>query len=173
MLLTISTTHRPATDLGYLLHKNPGRFQSFTLPFGRADVFYPEADADRCTAALLLDIDPVGLVRPKSGMSNSGGWLQQYVNDRPYVASSHLSVAIASVFSSALAGNYRDRPELAQQPIPLEAQLPTLPSREGRNSSSGCSSHWATPLKSRNTRWMRTSPSGEPVPASEWASRGW
>ena len=131
MLLTISTTHRPATDLGYLLHKNPSRFQSFPLSFGRADVFYPVADADRCTAALLLDIDPVGLVRPKAGASNSGGWLQQYVNDRPYVASSHLSVAIASVFSSALAGSSRDRPELAQQPIPLEAQLPTLPSREG------------------------------------------
>ena len=24
MLLTITTTHRPATDLGYLLHKHPG-----------------------------------------------------------------------------------------------------------------------------------------------------
>ena len=131
MLLTISTTHRPATDLGYLPHKNPGRFQSFPLPFGRADVFYPVADADRCTAALLLEIDPVELVRPKAGASNATGWLQHYVNDRPYVASSHLSVAIASVFNSALAGNSRDRPELAQQPIPLEAQLPTLPSREG------------------------------------------
>ena len=131
MLLTISTTHRPATDLGYLLHKNPGRYQSFTLPFGRADVFYPMAEVERCTAALLLEIDPVGLVRPKAGASNSAGWLQQYVNDRPYVASSHLSVAIASVFNSALAGNSRERPELVQQAIPLEAQLPTLPSREG------------------------------------------
>ena len=131
MLLTISTTYRPATDLGYLLHKNPGRFQSFPLPFGKADVFYPVADMDRCTAALLLDIDPVGLVRPKAGASDSAGGLQQYVNDRPYVASSHLSVAIASVFGSALAGNSRERPELAQLPIPLEAQLPTLPSREG------------------------------------------
>ena len=131
MLLTISTTHRPATDLGYLLHKNPGRFQSFTLPFGRAEVFYPVAEAERCTAALLLDIDPVGLVRRKAGSSDSAGWLQEYVNDRPYVASSHLSVAIASVFNSALAGNSRERPDLAQQAIPLEAQLPTLPSREG------------------------------------------
>jgi len=131
MLLTISTTHRPATDLGYLLHKNPGRFQSFTLPFGRANVFYPVADVDRCTAALLLDIDPVGLARPKAGASGSAGWLQEYVNDRPYVASSYLSVAIASVFNSALAGNSRERPELARQAIPLEAQLPTLPSREG------------------------------------------
>ena len=92
-------------------------------------MFYPVAEAERCTAALLLDIDPVGLARPRAGPSNATGWLQQYVNDRPYVASSHLSVAIASVFNSALAGNSRERPELAQQAIPLEAQLPTLPSR--------------------------------------------
>ncbi len=131
MLLTITTTHNPATDLGYLLHKNPGRLQSFPLPFGRADVFYPEAEPDRCTAALLLDIDPVGLVRPRAGAPDSAGWLQQYVNDRPYVASSHLSVAIASVFGSALAGRSRERPELTEQAIPLEARLPTLPSREG------------------------------------------
>ena len=84
MLLTISTTHQPATDLGFLVHKNPNRFQSFNLPFGRADVFYPEAESHRCTVALLLNIDPVGLVRPKPGAPNAGGWLEQYVNDRPY-----------------------------------------------------------------------------------------
>ena len=131
MLLTITTTHQPATDLGYLLHKNPNRLQSFRLPFGQAQVFYPEAEQNRCTAALLLDIDPVGLVRPKAGSPAAASWLEQYVNDRPYVASSHLSVAIASVFGSALAGNSRERPELAEQAIPLEAQLPTVPSREG------------------------------------------
>ena len=131
VLLTISTTHQPATDLGFLLHKNPGRLQSFTLPFGRADVFYPEAERDRCTMALLLDIDPVGLVRPKRGASNSGVWLEQYVNDRPYVASSHLSVAIASVFGSALAGTSRERPDLAESAIPLEARIAAVPTRDG------------------------------------------
>ena len=131
VLLTISTTHQPATDLGFLLHKNPGRLQSFTLPFGRADVFYPEAEHDRCTVALLLEIDPVGLVRHKSGAPSSGGWLEQYVNDRPYVASSHLSVAIASVFGSALAGASKERPELAESAIPLEARIAAVPSREG------------------------------------------
>ena len=131
MLLTISTTHRPATDLGFLLHKNPDRFQTFDLSFGRADVFYPEADSHRCTAALLLHIDPVGLARPKSGGSASGDWLGQYVNDRPYVASSHLSVAMASVFGSALAGKSRDRPGLAERAIPLEACVPVASSREG------------------------------------------
>ena len=65
MLLTITTTHRPATDLGYLLHKHPDRFQSFDLSFGKAHVFYPEAADDRCTACLLLDVDPVGMVRGK------------------------------------------------------------------------------------------------------------
>ena len=131
MLLTISTTYQPATDLGFLLHKNPSRFQSFNLPFGRADVFYPEAESHRCTAALLLDIDPVGLVRPKPGASNAGSWLEQYVNDRPYVASSHLSVAIASVFGSALAGKSSERAELAERAIPLEAGISVVPSREG------------------------------------------
>src|SRR4051812_48641978 len=102
MLLTITTTHQPATDLGYLLHKNPARPQSFDLPYGRARVFYPEADENRCTAALLLEIDPVALVRGKAGAESQGRPLQPYVNDRPYVASSFLSVAIAQVYGSAL-----------------------------------------------------------------------
>lgn len=131
MLLTISTTHRPATDLGFLLHKNPGRSQSFKLPFGRAEVFYPEAASHRCTIVLLLNVDPVGLVRPKPGASRDGGRLEQHVNDRPYVASSHLSVAIARVFGSALAGKSSERPDLAEEAIPLEAWIPVTPSREG------------------------------------------
>ena len=131
MLLTISTTHRPATDLGFLVYKNPSRFQSFNLPFGRAEVFYPEAESHRCTVALLLNFDPLGLFRPKPGTPKAGGWLEQYVNDRPYVASSHLSVAIASVFGSALSGNSRERPELAKSAIPLEARIAVIPSREG------------------------------------------
>ena len=130
-MLTITTTYQPATDLGFLLHKNPSRFQSFKLPFGRADVFYPEADGNRCSAALLLHIDPVSLVRPKSGASHAGDWLGQYVNDRPYVASSHMSVAIASVFGSALAGKSTERPDLADMPIPLEVNVPVMPSGDG------------------------------------------
>jgi 3' terminal RNA ribose 2'-O-methyltransferase Hen1 len=129
MLLTITTTHQPATDLGYLLHKNPERMQSFALNFGQAHVFYPEASAERCTATLLVDVDPVGLVR-RSGPAG-GQALEQYVNDRPYVASSFLSVAIASVFGSALGGRSRERPELAETAIPLTARLPVVPSRGG------------------------------------------
>ena len=112
MLLELTTTQRPATDLGFLLHKNPARAQSFDLSFGRVHVFYPEATAERCTAALLLDVDSVGLVRGKGGPEGEGGLLQQYVNDRPYVASSFLSVAIARVFGSALKGESKERPDL-------------------------------------------------------------
>ena len=123
MLLTISTTHSPATDLGYLLHKNPARVQAFDLSFGKAHVFYPQASEECCTAALLLDVDPVALVRGRGSMTTD------YVNDRPYVASSFLSVAIARVFGSALGGRCRDRPELVAKPLPLVAGIAALPCR--------------------------------------------
>jgi 3' terminal RNA ribose 2'-O-methyltransferase Hen1 len=129
MLLSISTTNRPATDLGYLLHKNPARCQSFPLSFGNAHLFYPEAAEDRCTAALLLDVDPVGMVRGRGGISQSV--LAQYVNDRPYVASSLMSVAIAQVLGPALDGRSKERPELAGTAIPLVASLQVLPCRGG------------------------------------------
>lgn len=131
MLLTITSTHAPATDLGYLLHKNPAKVQSFPLSFGQAHVFYPEATNERCTAALLLDVDPVGLVRNRRGPSGDGGTLDQYVNDRPYVASSFISVAIARVFGSALAGRSKGRPELTEIPMPLAAKISVLPCRGG------------------------------------------
>lgn len=127
MQLTITTTHRPATDLGYLLGKNPARVQSFDLSFGRVHVFYPEASDERCSATLLLDIDPVGLVRGRQGPAGEGRALEQYVNDRPYVASSFLSVAISQVLGSALSGRCRERPELATTAIPLRATLAAVP----------------------------------------------
>ncbi len=129
MLLTITTTHRPATDLGFLLHKNPARCQTFPLSFGNAQVFYPEAEEDRCTAALLLEVDPVAMVRGRSRQSQ--GILAQYVNDRPYVASSLMSVAIAQVLGPALDGRSKERPALAQMPIPLVAAIEVLPCRGG------------------------------------------
>ena len=115
MLLTLTTTHAPATDLGFLLHKHPDRHQAFDLPFGTAHVFYPEASADRCTAALFVDVDPVALVRGRPG-AVGGGLLGQYVNDRPYVASSFLSVAMRRRFSvRRWQGRCKDsRPELAR-----------------------------------------------------------
>src|SRR5256885_11447350 len=131
MLLTLTTTHSPATDLGYLLRKNPARSQSFSLSFGKAHVFYPEASPERCTVALLVEVDPVGLVRNRRGPSGEGGTLDQYVNDRPYVASSFLSVAIARVLGSALAGRSKGRPELTDIRMPLTAKISVLPCRGG------------------------------------------
>jgi 3' terminal RNA ribose 2'-O-methyltransferase Hen1 len=127
MILSITTTHRPATDLGYLLHKHPGRCQTFEISYGQAHVFYPEATTERCTAALLLDIDPVSLVRSREKSRFGGHLLQQYVNDRPYVASSFLSTAIAQVYGTAMAGRSKDRPELVNTPLPLEATLSAVP----------------------------------------------
>jgi 3' terminal RNA ribose 2'-O-methyltransferase Hen1 len=131
MLLTITTTHQPATDLGYLLHKNPDKLQIFDLAFGQVQVFYPVATPELCTAALVLDINSVELARGKAGRQPQT--LGDYVSDRPYVASSFLSVAMAQVFRSALLGQCRDRSELADTAIPLVAKIPVLPAR-GRES---------------------------------------
>ncbi|HEY3952363.1 MAG TPA: 3' terminal RNA ribose 2'-O-methyltransferase Hen1 [Streptosporangiaceae bacterium] len=131
MLLTVSTTHAPATDLGYLLHKHPGRVQSFPQSVGTAHVFYPDAGDERCTAALLLEVDPIGLVRGRKGPSGDGFALGQYVNDRPYAASSMLAMAVKDVFRTALAGRCTARPELAAAPIPLEISVTAVPCRGG------------------------------------------
>src|SRR5580692_1959573 len=130
MLLTITTTHRPATDLGYLLHKNPAKVHSFELSFGKAHLFYPEATEERCTAALLLDVDPVGLVRGK-GQRGEGATLDQYVNDRPYVLSSFTSVAIGRALGTAMTGRSKGRQELAERKIPLTAILHVIACRGG------------------------------------------
>ncbi|MGV9812680.1 3' terminal RNA ribose 2'-O-methyltransferase Hen1 [Streptomyces cellulosae] len=137
MFLTISTTgsaQRPATDLGHLLHKHPEKAQAFSTSYGTAHVLYPEADAERCTAALLLEVDAVALVRRGKGKGRGGApdaALTQYVNDRPYAASSLLAVALGSVFSSAMRGVCTARPELPDAPRPLRIEVPALPARGG------------------------------------------
>lgn len=137
MFLTISTTgspERPATDLGYLLHKHPGKTQAFSTSHGTAHVFYPEATAERCTAALLLEVDPVALVRRGHGKGRGGApdaALAQYVNDRPYAASSLFAVALSGVFRSALSGRCTARPELPERAVALRVEIPVLPARGG------------------------------------------
>jgi 3' terminal RNA ribose 2'-O-methyltransferase Hen1 len=121
VLLTLTTTRAPATDLGYLLVKHPDRVHSFDVPTGTAYVIYPEATAERCTAALLLDVDPQRLRSQRDTFD-----LGQYVNDRPYAASSLLAGALAKVFRSALRGVSKDRPELAAEDLPLEIRVPVL-----------------------------------------------
>ena len=130
MLLTISTSHAPATDLGFLLHKHPDRIHERTVPFGTKRVCYPEAGPDRCTAALVVEVDPVGLVR-RRGHRGRHSSLGHYVNDRPSVASSFLATAITEMFATALAGRSAERPDLAATAIPLVVHLPVLPCRGG------------------------------------------
>lgn len=129
MLLTITTTMTPATDLGYLLHKHPDRVNSLTVSSGTAHVFYPEATAERCTAALLLEVDPIGLVRRAKGAPE--GELGHYVNDRPYAASSLLAVAMKEAFRTALTGRCDSRPEMAARAIPLTINVPALRCKGG------------------------------------------
>jgi 3' terminal RNA ribose 2'-O-methyltransferase Hen1 len=136
MLLCITLTEPPATDLGYLLHKHPDRLQSFAVSAGQAHVFYPEAAEERCTAALLLEIDPIALVRGHRRASAAGGGpeafsLAEYVNDRPYAASSMLAVAMGRVFRTAMTGRCDARPDLAARPLPLEISIPALSCRGG------------------------------------------
>ena len=128
MFLSIATTHQPATDLGYLLMKHPGRVHETEHAFGRSYVLFPEAGAERCEAVLLLEVDPIELVR---GRGQTEGLLDQYVNDRPYAASSLLSVALNRVFRTAMAGTSRERQPLADSAIPLEITVRPLPAQGG------------------------------------------
>ncbi|MER9012996.1 3' terminal RNA ribose 2'-O-methyltransferase Hen1 [Mesorhizobium sp. M0199] len=128
MFLSVATTHRPATDLGFLLHKHPDRLHETDLSFGKGWLFYPEATEERCEAALLLDVDPIGLVR---GKGRAEGLLDQYVNDRPYAASSFLSVALNKMLRTAMTGMSKERQELASGELPLEAVVTPLPMRGG------------------------------------------
>ncbi|WP_448316033.1 3' terminal RNA ribose 2'-O-methyltransferase Hen1 [Streptomyces sp. CO7] len=137
MFLTITTTgtpENPATDLGFLLHKHPDKAQPFSTSYGTAYVFYPQATEERCTAALLLEVDPVALVRRGRGKGRGGApdsALAQYVNDRPYAASSLVAVALSAVFSTAMKGQCNARPELPGRPLPLRVEIPSLPARGG------------------------------------------
>ncbi|MEU5212679.1 3' terminal RNA ribose 2'-O-methyltransferase Hen1 [Streptomyces sp. NPDC020742] len=137
MFLTIAITgsaDRPATDLGFLLHKRPDKSQQFSTAHGTAHVFYPEAHTERCSVALLLEVDPIALVRRGRGKGRGGApdsALGQYVNDRPYAASSLLAVALRSVFASAMKGQCAARPDLVARALPLRIEVPVLPARGG------------------------------------------
>ena len=133
MLLKIKTTHTPATDLGYLLQKHPAKFQTKDLSFGKAHIFYPEANASSCTAALLLDINSVKLARSREKNYSGSFQLDHYVNDRPYTASSFMTTAIAKVYGSALNGKCKDKPELVNVEIPLEAELSVVTAKAGES----------------------------------------
>lgn len=131
MLLTISTTHQPASDLGYLLHKHPDKLQSVDLSIGKAHIFYPESTDARTTVSLLLDINSIDMVRGRENTSGKGFSLGQYVNDRPYVASSFMSVALSKAFSTAMNGKCNNRPELLGIEMPFEVKITVLSAPKG------------------------------------------
>ena len=129
MLVSLTSTTPVATDLGYLLHKHPDRVRSVDVRFGRAHVFYPEATSQRCTATTYVEVDPLGSARHRRERRAQG--LEPYVNDRPYAASSILSVALGRLFGTAMSGTCEARPELVAQPLDLEIDLPVVPLRGG------------------------------------------
>ena len=131
MILNISTTHRPATDLGYLLHKHPDKFQTLDLSVGKVHIFYPETSEERTTISLLLDIDPIDMVRGARNLGGDHFTLGHYINDRPYVASSFMSVALSKAFSSAMNGKCKDKPELVDLKFPFEVCIAVIPAPKG------------------------------------------
>ncbi|MGD9210547.1 MAG: 3' terminal RNA ribose 2'-O-methyltransferase Hen1 [Desulfobacteraceae bacterium] len=131
MLLTITTTHKPTADLGFLLHKHPDRFQSVELSVGKAHIFYPDYSLQKITAALLLNIDPIDMVKSSNNLFGAGFSLGQYVNDRPYVASSFMSVALCKAFSTAMNGKCANKPELVDVKMPFDVKIAVLPAPRG------------------------------------------
>jgi 3' terminal RNA ribose 2'-O-methyltransferase Hen1 len=127
MYLAITLRHDNATDLGYLLHKNPERLHAVELSFGTGYVAFPEVEPEVCTASVYVHVDPVGLVRNRK---KSGGG-DPYVNDRPYAANSYLSAALAKLFGTAMTGRSKEKQELADSKLDLQAHLPVLPCRGG------------------------------------------
>jgi len=127
VLLTLETTGPEATKLSYLLHKHPDKVQSFSMSFGKVHVYYPKYESDCAVACMLLEVDPVGMLR--GAYRDSDFMLGQYVNDRPFVASSFMSVAIAQVYSSAIGGKCKDDPQLASTPFPWTARIDSLATR--------------------------------------------
>jgi 3' terminal RNA ribose 2'-O-methyltransferase Hen1 len=130
LLVTITYAGPEATDLGYLLHKHPGKVQTFETTVGQAHVFYTETDENRCTAAMLMEVDAIALARNRhlrgGGDASS---LDDYVNDRPYAASSLTAVALGQLFGTAMTGRCDARPELAASTIDLEISLTAVPVR--------------------------------------------
>ena len=131
MLLTITTTYKNATDLGFLLHKHPDKLQTIDLAVGKAHIFYPESSVEKTTVALLLDIDAIDMVRGVRNLSGKGFSLGQYVNDRHYVASSIMSVALSKAFSTSMNGKCKNKPELVDVEMPFEVKISVLPAPKG------------------------------------------
>ena len=130
VIVSLTSTTPDATELGFVLHKHPDRVRTVEVSAGRAHVFFPEATPQRCTATVVVEVDPIALARRGRGQRPAPG-LEPYVNDRPYAASSMLSVALGKLFATALRGSCEQRPELVERPLALEVDLPVVPVRGG------------------------------------------
>jgi 3' terminal RNA ribose 2'-O-methyltransferase Hen1 len=119
MLLTIQADISPGSDLGYLLHRHPEQVYTSPLPQGQLHLFYPEVTGHSATAALWLELAPVGSARDLFG------------NDRPFVVSALMSQAIFQTLGLALDGLCPERPELADKPLNLMVRLVVVASRGG------------------------------------------
>ncbi|MCP3660417.1 MAG: hypothetical protein GY830_08980 [Bacteroidetes bacterium] len=128
MLLTIKTTHNPAKDIGWIFHKNPKNLRTINWKYGKLHIFYPKLSDEVCEIALLMEINIIDIIRSSR---NKKLRLDQYVNDRPFVSSSFLSVAMTKAFGSAIQGKCDEKPELAKTNIPIEVNIPVLPSPNG------------------------------------------
>ena len=141
MFLTLTSTAPQATDLGYLLHKHPDRVQPFDLSVGVGARVLPGGDrrAVHGRAAARGRPDRAGA---RQAVTRATAFaLAQYVNDRPYAASSMLAVALGKVFRTAMAGRCDARPELAEPTAAAGGPRPGAAVRAAAPSSSrGCSS---------------------------------
>ncbi|WP_030148917.1 3' terminal RNA ribose 2'-O-methyltransferase Hen1 [Mycetocola saprophilus] len=126
MYLSITLTGSHASGLNHLLHKHPDRVHRREKNGSTATVFTPVFEPDRVTVGLLLEVDPIGLVRGQ-GAARDSFTLGQYVNDRPYAANSLLAVALRQSFSTAFAGNSTARADIVDIPLPLRFEIPALP----------------------------------------------
>jgi 3'' terminal RNA ribose 2''-O-methyltransferase Hen1 len=127
MLLTITYKGKDTQDLGYMLFKNPNRPQSVKLTTGSAYVYYPKVSDEETTIALLLDINSLDLAKGEKGKDVQPQSLFDYVNDRPYVASSFLATAMNKVFGTAISGRGDEYQELVDSKLNLSATIHMFP----------------------------------------------
>ncbi len=122
MLITLTCYAPNAAEIGYLLAKHPQSVFEREFSAGKVWAFYPEVAEDHLTIACLIEIDPVGLVRGPASEAR----LDQYVNDRPYVASSLTSVALKTAFATAMSGRCQMLPERVGEKLRWEVALPAV-----------------------------------------------
>ncbi|WP_051756722.1 hypothetical protein [Kitasatospora purpeofusca] len=120
---------RPATDLARLLHRRPDAVHRVATAFGEAHVFFPEADAERCTAVLLAEPDPEAPVRGRRGKARPPAVPDAHVGDSPYAASSVFAAVLRTVFPQPF-GQSPESPRpsesSADETLPLEIELPVV-----------------------------------------------